>query len=72
MTSRDYDREMDDTKNTSREKYAYGFDFDVMHPFMMRSFEPFFRKGSLLELGSYTGAFTRRLIERFDDVTCVV
>jgi 2-polyprenyl-3-methyl-5-hydroxy-6-metoxy-1,4-benzoquinol methylase len=28
-------------------------------------------KGSLLELGSYKGDFTQRLLTRFDDVTCV-
>jgi 2-polyprenyl-3-methyl-5-hydroxy-6-metoxy-1,4-benzoquinol methylase len=66
--TRNYDVEILDTAD---HKYAYGFDFDVMHPFMMRSFEPFFRSGSLLELGSFKGDFTRRLIERFDDVTCV-
>lgn len=68
---RDYNAELDDSKNAENEKYAYGFDYDVMHPFMIRSFEPFFRKGSLLELGSYTGAFTRRFLPHFDDITCV-
>ncbi len=52
-------------------KYAYGFDVDVMHPFMIRSFEPFFSKGSLLELGSFKGDFTRRFLPYFDDITCV-
>ena len=52
-------------------RYAYGFDVDVMHPFMLKSFEPFFNKGSLLELGSHKGDFTRRFLSRFDDVTCV-
>ena len=65
---RDYDRE---TQNTADHQYAYGFDFDVMHPFMLRSFEPFFREGKLLELGSFKGDFTRRFLQRFDDVTCV-
>lgn len=65
---RDYNAEIRDTAD---HQYAYGFDFDVMHPYMIRSFEPFFRKGSLLELGSFKGDFTRRFLERFDDVTCV-
>ena len=52
-------------------KYAYGFDIDVMHPFMVKSFEPFFNKGSLLELGSFKGDFTKRFLAYFDDVTCV-
>lgn len=68
MKQRDYNEEIRDTAN---HQYAYSFDFDVMHPYMMRSFEPFFRPGSLLELGSFKGDFTRRFLERFEDVTCV-
>lgn len=51
--------------------YFYGFDYDVMHPFMLRSFQPFFRPGNLLELGSYKGEFTRRFLDVSDDVSCV-
>lgn len=65
---RNYDREWQDTP---AHKYAYQFDFDVMHPFMIRSFEPFFRPGSALELGSFRGDFTRRLLAHFSDLTCV-
>lgn len=65
---RDYDGEM---KDVAGHQYVYGFDFNVMHPYMIRSFEPFFNKGSLLELGSFKGDFTRRLLSHFDDVTCV-
>jgi 2-polyprenyl-3-methyl-5-hydroxy-6-metoxy-1,4-benzoquinol methylase len=65
---RNYDRELQDTAD---HKYAYTFDFDVMHPFMLRSFEPFLNPGSVLELGSFRGDFTRRLAERFSDITCV-
>jgi 2-polyprenyl-3-methyl-5-hydroxy-6-metoxy-1,4-benzoquinol methylase len=65
---RDYNAEM---KDSLGHKYAYGFDFDVMHPYMIRSFQPLFRPGSLLELGCFQGALTRRLLEYFDDVTCV-
>jgi GNAT superfamily N-acetyltransferase/2-polyprenyl-3-methyl-5-hydroxy-6-metoxy-1,4-benzoquinol methylase len=65
---RDYNVEMQDVND---HKYAYAFDFDVMHPYMIRSFQPFFNKGSLLELGSFKGDFTRRLLPYFDDVTCV-
>jgi 2-polyprenyl-3-methyl-5-hydroxy-6-metoxy-1,4-benzoquinol methylase len=67
-SSRDYNSEI---KDTADHQYAYSFDFDVMHPYMIRSFEPFFRTGSLLELGSFKGDFTRRLRERFNDITCV-
>lgn len=65
---RDYNQEI---KDTADHQYAYGFDFDVMHPYMLRSFEPFFREGRTLELGSFKGDFTRRLAQRFKDITCV-
>jgi 2-polyprenyl-3-methyl-5-hydroxy-6-metoxy-1,4-benzoquinol methylase len=58
-------------KDTAEHQYAYNFDFDVMHPFMIRSFEPFFNPGSLLELGSFKGDFTKRFLNHFDDITCV-
>ena len=67
-STRDFNKETQD--NTGR-KYFYGFDYDVMHPYMIRSFRPFFRPGSILELGSFKGDFTRRLLEHFDDVTCI-
>ena len=67
-SQRDYNKEFKDTKD---HKYAYNFDFDVMHPFMVKSFQPFFRKGNLLELGSFKGDFTRRLLPYFDYITCV-
>ena len=65
---RDYNKEFEDT---SEHKYAYSFDFDVMHPFMLRSFIPFFKIGNLLELGSFKGDFTKRVIPFFEDITCV-
>jgi len=68
MTVRDFNKEMVDNAGRS---YFYGFDYDVMHPFMLKSFEPFFNQGSLLELGSFKGHFTQRLRTRFDDITCV-
>lgn len=68
QNQRDYNLEGQDARD---HKYAYGFDFDVMHPYMLRSFEPFFCQGSLLELGSYQGDFTRRFLPYFDDITCV-
>lgn len=67
-SKRDYNIEIRDTND---HKYAYGFDFDVMHPYMIRSFEPFFNNGSVLELGCFKGDFTRRLVPYFDDITCV-
>lgn len=65
---RDYNTEI---KDTADHQYAYNFDFDVMHPYMIRSFEPFFKAGSFLELGSFKGDFTKRFLQHFDDVTCV-
>ena len=67
-TARDYNKEL---KDTNDHKYAYNFDFDVMHRFMMQSFEPFFREGKCLELGSFKGDFTRRLLPYFKEITCV-
>lgn len=66
--SRNLDRESEDALG---HKYAYTFDFGVMHPFMLRSFQPFFRPGSVLELGSFRGDFTKRLVPHFSDITCV-
>jgi SAM-dependent methyltransferase len=67
-SKRNYNKELIDSESA---KYAYSFDFDVMHHYMIRSFEPFFNKGSLLELGSFKGDFTRRFLPYFDDITCV-
>ena len=66
--NRDYNQEHQDVLG---HKYAYDFDFDVIHPFMIKSFEPFFKEGSLLELGSFKGDFTRKLLPYSDDITCV-
>ncbi|MDZ4814688.1 MAG: class I SAM-dependent methyltransferase [Verrucomicrobiota bacterium] len=71
MNSRNYNAELDDSSNAANEKYVYSFDFDVMHPFMIRAFLPLARQGSLLELGSFKGDFTRRLLAHFADITCV-
>jgi 2-polyprenyl-3-methyl-5-hydroxy-6-metoxy-1,4-benzoquinol methylase len=64
---RDYNSEHADNVR----QYAYGFDFDVMHPLMVRSFAPFLRPGTVLELGSFKGDFTRHLADHFSDITCV-
>lgn len=61
----------EESLDNSGRQYAYNFDFDIMHHFMMKSFQPFFKKGNLLELGSYQGDFTTRLLSNFDDITCV-
>lgn len=65
---RDYNQEIGDTTD---HQYAYDFDFGVMHHYMFKSFEPFFRPGRFLELGCFKGDFTRRFLDIFDDVTCV-
>lgn len=65
---RDYNKELKDTQD---HKYAYNFDFDVMHHYMLKSFVPLFKKGNLLELGSFKGDFTKRFLPYFDDITCV-
>ncbi len=68
MTTRNYNREREDTKD---HRYAFSFDLDVMHGFMIRSFIPFFREGNILELGCFEGDFTARLLPLFSDITCV-
>lgn len=65
---RDYDKE---SKNNKDKKYAYNFDFDIMHPYMLKAFEPFIKEGTALELGCFQGAFTERIAERFPEITCV-
>jgi SAM-dependent methyltransferase len=65
---RDYDEEISDTDS---HRYAYDFDFDVMHGYMMKSFLPWFRPGNVLELGSFKGDFTQRLLKVFSHVTCI-
>jgi 2-polyprenyl-3-methyl-5-hydroxy-6-metoxy-1,4-benzoquinol methylase len=67
-TERDYNLELADLASS---KYVYNFDYDVIHPLMLKSFLPFFRQGNCLELGSFNGEFTRRLLPHFDDLTCV-
>ncbi|MEQ8304020.1 MAG: class I SAM-dependent methyltransferase [Cyclobacteriaceae bacterium] len=64
---RDFNKEFKDNER----KYAYAFDLDVMHPYMLKSFLPFFQPGNLLELGSFQGNFTKRFMPYFDDITCV-
>lgn len=68
MDTRNYDNEI---KDTIDHKYAYNFDFDVMHPYMIKSFEPFFVRGNCLELGSYKGDFTKKLTPYFNEITCI-
>jgi ribosomal protein S18 acetylase RimI-like enzyme len=68
LTKRDYNEELKDTLD---HKYAYNFDFDVIHHYMIESFKCHFVKGNCLELGSFKGDFTKRLIPYFDDITCV-
>lgn len=64
---RDYNQEI---KDNSR-RYAYNFDYDIMHHYMMKSFEPFLKEGDALELGCFQGEFTKRLAKHFTGVTCV-
>jgi 2-polyprenyl-3-methyl-5-hydroxy-6-metoxy-1,4-benzoquinol methylase len=68
MSKRDYNNEWQDNQGR---KYSYSFDFDIMHHYMIKSFLPFFIEGNILELGSYKGAFTKRLENVFSDIICV-
>lgn len=70
--SRDYNRDYNkESKDNQGRKYAYNFDFDVMHPYMLKSFSAFMKKGTALELGCFQGAFTERIAGLFDEITCV-
>ena len=76
MSSRNHNRELEDTTD---HKYAYNFDLDVMHNYMIDSFDPFFitgntrdeQKENVLELGSYKGVFTEKIVDKFNSVTCI-
>jgi 2-polyprenyl-3-methyl-5-hydroxy-6-metoxy-1,4-benzoquinol methylase len=65
--NRNYNQEFKDNER----KYAYNFDFDVMHHYMIESFKHHFVEGNCLELGSFKGDFTKRLVPYFNDITCV-
>ncbi|HKU19080.1 MAG TPA: class I SAM-dependent methyltransferase [Candidatus Saccharimonadales bacterium] len=65
---RDFNKEF---KDNAKRKYGYNFDYDVMQPYMIRAFAPFFVKGNFLELGSFKGEFTEKYLPFFDDITCV-
>ena len=69
--TRDYNLELSDGENSSSEKYSYNFDLNVMHPLMMRKLIEHRSSGKVLEIGSYYGAFTERILEHFTDLTCV-
>lgn len=65
---RNYD---DESKDNRGRKYVYNFDYDIMHPYMVKSFTTFMKKGAALELGCFQGAFTERIAGLFDEITCV-
>jgi 2-polyprenyl-3-methyl-5-hydroxy-6-metoxy-1,4-benzoquinol methylase len=65
---RDYTKE---TTDNAERKYGYNFDYDVLHHYMLEAFKPFLRVGNALELGSFEGRFTERLLGLFPQITCV-
>jgi len=65
---RNYEQEHKD--QGEKRKYCYAFD-DVMHRFMMRTFEPFLPEGKALELGCYKGDVTELLTHYYRDLTVV-
>ena len=69
--SRNYDSELSDQNNSFNEKYVYEFDYDVMHPFMLRKLLEHKRSGKVLEIGSHFGVFTEKILKHFPDLTCV-
>jgi 2-polyprenyl-3-methyl-5-hydroxy-6-metoxy-1,4-benzoquinol methylase len=67
MNNRNYDAE---AKSHPNHLYAYAFDY-LMHDYMLRTFAPLLREGSVLELGCFEGNFTRLLEARFPAVDVV-
>jgi SAM-dependent methyltransferase len=65
---RDYTQE---TRDNAERKYGYNFDYDVLHHYMIKAFEPLVQPGNALELGSFEGRFTERLLGFFQHITCV-
>lgn len=68
---RNYDSELNDSNDKSHEKYGYQFDYEVMHPFMLRKLIQYRKKGKVLEVGSHYGIFTEKILQEFPDLTCV-
>ena len=60
-----------ETRDNAERKYGYSFDYDVLHHYMIKAFEPLARPGNILELGSFEGRFTERLLGLFQHITCV-
>ena len=65
QNTRDYNAEKEDALG-----HAYSDDFDdILRPYMMQTFRPFFRPGKVLEMGCYHGFFTSLIQKEFDDIT---
>jgi 2-polyprenyl-3-methyl-5-hydroxy-6-metoxy-1,4-benzoquinol methylase len=69
--TRNYDQELSDQENALNEKYAYEFDFEVMHPLMLRKLIEHRGSGKVLEIGSHYGIFTEKILDHYPDLTCV-
>ena len=69
INKRNFDLE---TADTSDHKYAYSFDFDHMHHYMLRTLRIYWKDDAcILELGSYRGDFTEKLLEEFKEIVCI-
>ena len=64
---RDFNKE---NKDNLERKYAYHFDYDVIHPLIMRSFKPL-RMEMFLNWEVSKVKFTIHLQECFADITCI-
>ena len=67
MISRDFETE---AQTFGERRYNYDFD-DVVRRYALKTFEPFLAEGPVLEMGCHEGGMTRRLVDRFSDVTVV-
>jgi 2-polyprenyl-3-methyl-5-hydroxy-6-metoxy-1,4-benzoquinol methylase len=68
---RDYNEELGTDEAALNEKYGYEFDYDVMHPLMLRKLMKYRKTGKTLEVGSHYGIFTEKILTHFPDLTCV-
>jgi 2-polyprenyl-3-methyl-5-hydroxy-6-metoxy-1,4-benzoquinol methylase len=64
---RDYNLE---SKDVAEHQYAYDFD-NILRPYLIRSFRPFFTEGKALEMGCYKGFCTELFLKDFKDLTVI-
>lgn len=64
-------RDLNKEHTDNERKYGYSFDYDVMHHFMLKAIKNFKKNEDILELGSFEGRFTERLVKSYKSITAV-